>query len=402
MNVALCVVAVAGIGWSGTEIWQVVDGRLEINEACAGLVPAGRVLALSPAGGTISHRVAAEGTIDPDAALPQDCEIFSTEAGEKYGTSSGERWFFTGAVGAVPGDKAVVADDPLTNIIDPYSAGRTYPVQPLGGGITGVVTDAGVTVQLSCPEGESRGRPIKALWARASLQDPGRPFTENGQLTAHDRDILAETAVLTANNFAERLGCADRLPDAPDDIPALTEGPTPASGAAGTCAWYRKAGFARQPQLADQVLESRVDNTLWNEQCGLVVGTTRASNLAYSRADELKGLNEPRNPGDWFVSFHTYAGEDAKNVELTTDGHNELPEPAEPGKAGRSEGQPIWWASSVCHGQPQIHTMTMAYGYDRLTTPDYEKVFRAYVTDVTQRRGCTNVKFPATSTFRDN
>lgn len=81
VNVLLSLVAVAGIGWSGLEIWQVLYGRYQINEACAGLVPAGRVLALSPAGGSISHRVAAEGTIELNAGLPQDCEIFSTEAG---------------------------------------------------------------------------------------------------------------------------------------------------------------------------------------------------------------------------------------------------------------------------------------------------------------------------------
>ncbi|MET8248326.1 hypothetical protein ABZV31_30350 [Streptomyces sp. NPDC005202] len=44
--------------------------------------------------------------------------------------------------------------------------------------------------------------------------------------------------------------------------------------------------------------------------------------------------------------------------------------------------------------------MTIAYGYDRRATPAYEKVFRAYVDDVTARRGCTHVTFPASSTFR--
>lgn len=399
VNVLLSLVAVAGIGWSGLEIWQVLYGRYQINEACAGLVPAGRVLALSPAGGSISHRVAAEGTIELNAGLPQDCEIFSTEAGEKYGTDSGERWFFTGAVGVVPGDKAVIADDPISSILDSY-ADHTYLAQPLGGGITGLVSDTGVTVQLLCPEGKSDGESIKALWARASLMDPGPPFTENGQLTAHDRSVLAETAVLTANNLADRLGCADRLPDPPEDIPALTEGPTSASHADGTCAWYRKAGFARQKLLADQVLESRVDDTLWDESCGLVVSDTRARDLWYTHQDDLKDLDEPTRPGDWFVSFHTYSGEDAKYVELTVDGNNELPEPAEPGKAGRSRDESIWWASSVCDGAPQIHTMTVAYPYDKLTAPAYEKVFRAYVTDTAERRGCTDTKFPPSSTFR--
>ncbi|MER7199334.1 hypothetical protein [Streptomyces sp. CB01635] len=130
VNVLLCLVAVAGIGWSGREIWQVWQGRHQIDEACAGIVPPGRVLALSPAGGTLSHRQADEGTIELDAGLPQDCEIFSTEAGEKHGTSSGERWFFTGTVGALP-EQSVVTDDPLEELVD-FNGDPTYPVQPLG------------------------------------------------------------------------------------------------------------------------------------------------------------------------------------------------------------------------------------------------------------------------------
>ncbi|MCL8014509.1 hypothetical protein [Streptomyces sp. AS02] len=400
VNVVLCLTAVAGTVWSGTQIWQVLNGRHQINEACADLVPAGRVLALSPAGGTISHRVADEGTIDLDAALPQDCEIFSTEAGEEYGTDSGERWFFTAAVGTLPDDEPVIPEDPVDSLLDEWGD-HTYPGQPLGGGIAGVVTDTGVTVELPCPEGEADG-PVKTLWSRASLVDPGPPFTENGQLTAHDRNTLAQIAVTTANNLAGRLGCADRLPDPPQDIPALTEGPLPASRADGTCAWYRKAGFARQPRLADQVLESRPDDKLWDETCGLVLSDGREAEVAYSDAARRADVDRPSRPGAWFVSLHTYSGEDAKNVQLRRAIPRESPVLAEPGKAGRGDGDDsLWWASSVCDGRPQIHTMTIAWEYDELTTPAYEKVFRAYVDDVTHRRGCTNLKFPAHTTFTE-
>ncbi|MGW6359556.1 hypothetical protein ACWFR5_31425, partial [Streptomyces sp. NPDC055092] len=67
------------------------------------------------------------------------------------------------------------------------------------------------------------------------------------------------------------------------------------------------------------------------------------------------------------------------------------------GGAGR---HPVWWASSVCDGRPQIHTMTLALGYDRVATSRMAKVFRSYVSDVTERRGCSQVEFPASSTFR--
>jgi hypothetical protein len=396
VNVLLCLVAVAAIGCSGSEIWQVLRGRQQIDEACAGIVPPGRVLSLSPAGGTISHRVADEGTIELDAALPQDCEIFSTEAGEKHGTHTGERWFFTGAVGALP-EKSVVADDPLEDLLDPYG-GPTYPAQPLGGGVAGVVTDTGVMVQLPCPKGLSNGFPVTDVWARAELMDPGPQFTENGQLSSDDRQTLAEIAVAGANNLAERVGCADRLPDPPSDIPALTEGPVPAARAQGTCAWYGKAGFPRRRGLPDQVLESRTDDRLWDESCALLLSDSRARALWTAGADH--DIIDPGRPGQYFVSLHTYAGEEATTVRLTDTRYNEPLDNAEPGKAGRSSNDPVWWASSVCDGRPQIHTMTAALGYDRLMTPALEKVFRAYVTDVTERRGCSRVKFPAASTFQ--
>ncbi|MFF0013005.1 hypothetical protein [Streptomyces sp. NPDC005374] len=399
-NVLVCLVAVAGTIWGGKEIWQVLSGRHQIDEACAGLVPAGRVLALSPAGGTITHRVADEGTIQMgDLSGGQDCEIFSTGAGEKYGTSSGERWFFTGAVGLVPGDSRVLADDPMKELVDPSGA-PTHPAQPLGGGITGLVGDSGVTVQLPCADGESGRETVKGLWARAELANLGRPFSEDGQLSAGDRDTLAEIAVLTANNLADRLGCTERLPDAPRNIAALPAGPTPAADAKGTCGWYGRAGFAKQEQFPDQVLESRTDDRLWDEQCGLLVSTGRATGLYTAGSEAGDHLVRPERPGQWFVSLHTYSGEDAKNVYLTSTDGNETPEPAEPGKAGRSSEDPIWWASSVCDGAPQIHTMTIAYGYDRLMTAKLAEVFRAYVDDVAHRRGCTDVTFPAASAFR--
>ncbi|MHC3471133.1 hypothetical protein ACYF6T_20855 [Streptomyces sp. 7R007] len=401
VNVLLCLVAVAGSVWSGREIWQVLRGRYEIDQACAGLVPPGRVLALSPAGGTISHRLADEGTIELAAGLPQDCEIFSTEAGEKSGSRSGERWFFTGAVGAVGQGEALHPEDPFDDLLDPNGpyGDHTYAPQPLGGGIAGIVTDTGVTVELPCAKGESDGRPVGALWAKATFTEAETPFSDHGQLTAHDRGILADTAVQTANNLAARLGCTERLPDAPEHIPALTEGPTPVPAAEGTCAWYRRTGLARSSLYADQVLESRTDARVWDERCALVLSKGRAAGLYHAHAAETHGAGSPDRPGEYFASFHTYSGEDAKNVELPSLG-GDSPVDAEPGRAGRSTDNPIWWASSVCGGKPQVHTLTLSYGYDRIATPAYQRLFRAYVDDVTRRRGCTDVRYPAASTFR--
>jgi hypothetical protein len=401
VNALLCLAAMAGIGWSGKEIWEVLSGRRQIDEACAGLVPAGRVLALSPAGGTLSHRAADEGTIDLDAGLPQDCEIFSTEAGGRSGSHSGERWFFTGAVGAVGQGEELSPEGPWDEVVDPdgpYSD-HTYPAQPLGGGIAGIVTDTGVTVEIPCAKGESNGRPVKALWARASFAEPQTPFSEHGQPTAHDRGILAETAVTTANRLAARLGCTERLPDPPEHIPALVEGPTPVAKAEGTCAWYRRSGLADHAPYADQVLESRTDPQVWDERCALVLGRSRAHTLHDAHDGELPGVHRPDRPGRYFAAFHTYAGEAARHIRLPSLDSDEAVA-VEPGTAGRSGGEPVWWASSVCRGKPQLHTMTLSDGYAEVAAPAHEKVFRAYVDDVTARRGCTGVRFPAASAFR--
>lgn len=178
-------------------------------------------------------------------------------------------------------------------------------------------------------------------------------------------------------------------------------GPHPGlPGGRETCAWYREAGFPRDRDLADQVLESRTDARMWDERCVLVLSRSRANTVWSGHTGTLRGVDSPSRPGQWFVSLHTYSGDHAKNVRLHTGGSTDPGTRAEPGKAGRGGGDPAWWASSVCEGRAQIHTMTAACGYDKVVTPEPEKVFRSYVDDVTDRRGCTEVTMPAPATFR--
>ncbi|MFD8534534.1 hypothetical protein [Streptomyces rubrogriseus] len=395
VNVVLCLAAVVAIGWSGREIWLVWNNHRQIDAACGGLVPAGRVLDLSEAGGTITHRKLDDGSFDPDTGIPHDCEIFSTEAGERAGTDTGTRWFFTGAMGVLPAGQPRIADAPRNGPLD--ILGRaTYPPQPLGGDIAGRVTDSSVTVQLPCEEGTTEDKSVRALWARAELM-PRR----GSQVSGHDRDVLADTAVETANNLADRLGCADRLPDAPDHVPALTAGPVPAARAEGTCAWYGKTGLAGRSPYPDEVIESRTDGRVWDESCGLVLSLGHADRVYAKLADAHDWLSTPDTPGEWFVSLHTYTGPVAENLQLASTDDGETPEPAVPGKAGRGATDPVWWASSVCDGRPQVHTMTLGHpGYAKLVASRMEDVFRAYVDDVTTRRHCADVVFPGHDTFR--
>ncbi|MGW0606806.1 hypothetical protein [Streptomyces sp. NPDC002640] len=401
VNVLLCLAAVAGCVWGGTLIWQAVANRHRIAEACGGLVPAGSVLELSPAGGDVTLRQGDEGNIDLSEGFPQMCELFSTEAAEKAGTGAESRRFFTAAVGGLEhghGSPEKTYDSVLND--DNWYKSTTHPSQPLGKDIAGLVTDAGVTVSLPCPGGEVNGHSVEELWARAGL-DTGRPFTAaDGQITGHDRDVLAETAVATANNLAEKAGCEDRLPDPPEGIPALPEGDVPAARAEDTCAWYREGGFAKDPDRPDKVLESRVDDRLWDERCALVLSESRRSSAAETHR-RTRELDHPFRPGDWFVSFHTYRGERARNIHLDTMGHPAPGVPAEPGKAGRAADDSLWWASSVCAGKrPQVHTMTASSSYDRVVPRRrLEALFRAYVDEVTTRRDCASVTFPAPADF---
>ncbi|MET8831825.1 hypothetical protein ABZX40_38940 [Streptomyces sp. NPDC004610] len=390
-NVLFCLVAVAGIGFSGREIWQNAQARWQIDAGCGGLVPAGRVLALDRAGGEITHRLAEEGTIELDQLASegaQDCELFS----EKLGG----RWFFTGTVGVFPTAGFVVADNVISSPLD-QEGGETYPAQPLGGGITGSVDDLGVTVKLDCSGGELDGEPVDALWARAELH-ASVLWLEHGQPGDHDRNVLAETAVITANNLAERLGCAERLPDPPADVPALPEGTVPVGRAEGTCAWYRESGLAERDGFPDEALEGRVDDTLWDERCALILTEGEAWELYYDRAGGLESPDDPGEYGDWFITFHTYLGEDARKVKVPRIGDDPVTAPH--GTAGRGPDRAIWWASSTCDGRPQIHTMTIASGYDRLVAAETEDLFRAYVTEITDRRDCTDLAFPESGSFR--
>lgn len=60
----------------------------------------------------------------------------------------------------------------------------------------------------------------------------------------------------------------------------------------------------------------------------------------------------------------------------------------------------IWWASSVCDGKPAIHTLSLGNrSYGKHAARHFEPVFRAYVEDVTRRRGCTDVRLPDADAF---
>ncbi|PJE96914.1 hypothetical protein CUT44_15270 [Streptomyces carminius] len=399
----MCGTAVLAIGLSGWTLWEVWDRRHTVDEACAGLVPAGEVLALSGSGGEIT---AAE-EIEPDKPFAQACVLRSAEAAEALG-GSGTRQFFIARLATEPtGWTSEPVDDSFQDPLDPSNPWIRVPLvhQPVGGGITGEVTENGVAVRLPCPGVEHQGEEITAIRAAATLDLVAyREFGQDGQLRQADRDRLADIAVAAADNLAAELGCPDRLPEPPDGIPALNTEPVDPDEAAGTCAWYGAAGLHTGPAnssgwLPDQVLESRAGELVWQERCLLTVsGEARgATHLRhrddpayrrYREADEGRGL--------WWLSAESFFGDAAEQV-ATDPVHEERT--VEHGTGGYDRQGNAWWATSVCDGEPAVHVLTAGYPYVHGAGRHLEPVLRAYVEDVAERRGCTDAVLPTADDF---
>ncbi|MQA95780.1 MAG: hypothetical protein GEV11_14410 [Streptosporangiales bacterium] len=298
---AIVAVALVGLGggWLGADAWR---DRHAINEACAGLVPAGEVLELSPAGGTISGRVAEEGTVELGAGLPQDCEIFSTKAGELVNNDSGERWFFTGQVAIEPNDWEYEADDSVEDVLGQNRyGGPPYADEPLGGGMAGVVSPSRVMVRLPCAGGTYQGKPVTTVIGNAGLPP--------------------------------------------------------------------------------KVIESRVDDRLWEEHC-----------LLASEPTVIDG--EQERPWAGLASFF---GEPAKSVR--TDSIDDDAAAVRAGTAGFDDHGNTFWATSVCGGRPAVHTMTLSYPYAKANVRAYAPVFRSYVTALAVRRHCARLELPGPEAY---
>ncbi|MEE1941709.1 hypothetical protein V1L54_20260 [Streptomyces sp. TRM 70361] len=399
-NRLVCGTAVLAIGLSGWTLWEMWDRRNTVDEACAGLVPAGEVLALSGSGGEIT---AAE-EIEPDGPFAQACVLRSAEAAEALG-GSGTRQFFIVQLATEPtGWTSEPVDDSFQDPLDPSNPWIRVPLvhQPVGGGIAGEVTENGVAVRLPCPGGEHRGEEITAIRASATLDLVAyREFGQDGQLRQADRDRLADIAAATADNLAAELGCPDRLPEPPDGIPALNTETVDPDEAEGTCAWYGSADLDNSSGwLPDRALESRADELVWRERCLLTVsGEARgATHLRYRDDPAYRRYREAdEGRGRWWLSAESFFGDAAERVSPdTVDTDRAVVVPGSGGYDGRSNA---WWATSVCDGKPAVHVLTAGHPYVQGAGRHLEPVFRAYVEDVAERRGCTDVVLPTADDF---
>ncbi|NBE53923.1 hypothetical protein [Streptomyces boluensis] len=414
-NRLLVLFAVAAIGFGGYEIWTVWDNRRTIDEACAGLVPAGQVMSLEHGGG----RIEANSEHIDATAHRGVCRIYSTEAGEAWDGESGIRLFFEASVALEPEAEAEDVDHTYDPLLDenfhPYLDG------PVGSGIPGRVTDSGVGVKLACrADGEPNEDGVRNVVARAvSSGDGHTPLTTGRQMSQRTRDQLARIAVATANRLGEELGCTQRLPEPSDRVPPVQGKLIKAGAAEGTCDWYARWNRGRHaPAMPDQVMETAVDPDVWQEKCGLALGGGRAHALwerweKYEPDESGDGdsgdsgdagrdddLDAPTERAEMWASTQSWFGESAQHVRFDTADLDGAVPTAEPGKSGRAPKKAAWWASSVCDGQPAVHTLTLSHEYARALSADpmhalrLATLFRAYVEDVAKRRGCTRLNFP--------
>ncbi|MFD3616008.1 hypothetical protein ACFWWT_12345 [Streptomyces sp. NPDC058676] len=392
VNVLLCLVAVAGAGWSGPVLWDEWRTYRAVGAGCADLVPVGEVRGMDHASTVLRNRA----SLDLDA-LPSDCLIQNAgEDGDAYGAL-----LFQARVDAGPGSgRDVIVSEPGSELAERFARADV----PIGDGASGLAGPSEATVRLNCSDGTYRGRAVERIEVTASAAYTGTPPYYPKPATSGDRDRMASVAVTAANRLADRLGCSDRLPEPSADLPPVPEF-TAAGRADGTCAWYARTEWFPDEQLwlPDEAMGAPADAHAWRERCALRLSTDRARTLFDAAYAGTEGVDEGDAPtGDrdeaWWADVQTFYDQDTPDVFVgDTGSHKATDSPIEPGTAGRHEDTGLWWASSVCDGSPAVHVLRLHYGYDSWSAraaPHLMQLFRGYVTDVAARRSCTDLKFP--------
>ncbi|MFF4163681.1 hypothetical protein [Streptomyces sp. NPDC001741] len=403
-NKLLCVLAVAGIGLSLWVFVQEVIGlrdraesRERITEACGGLIDPDPILGLN--GGGID-RVKLSDEHETDLGeRSSGCLVYRVgDPGTTYG-------HFSMAVlrrSAEPDadetaqDRTEIdeqSDEPFRR---PYRDEKSSPgpvvshalPHPLGDGALGEYDEYKVTARAVC----EKGGKISSIEVSAVAQ-----YDE--PVTAEDRRTLAGLARQGVDRAADRTGCRADLPGLPAELaePEMKFGSAASTG--GTCDWYRRfLAQGERGSLPDRALAAPAGKASDHDACVLAVGekeTRRIYPGFVKTSDYPQSLEDVLKYLPWWVKTETYVGDGTRGLRT---GHFKQPTELTPGSAGTDSDQ-TWWASSVCGGRPAVHVLWVAYPYDRIAADRLESLFRAYVDDVTERRGCTDVVLPDAKDF---
>lgn len=417
-NQLVAMTAVFGIGAGSWGLWLETRDRLDvrasrekITKACEGLVDPDQVLSLN--GGTVRARA---GSSDEDsmydldnpdneaalAMLPTNCEIYRVgDPGTSYG-------HFLLSVRATPSDELaqVVSgwDDPFQMRMYDHAddvtrqADQSVPY-PLGDGLLGSYYDNSATVKARCTNDLGDTTSINTLAVAR--------YFENTEVTDHDRRTLAELARTAAARAADKLNCSAELPAVPAELPTprLTLGN--AKSADGTCAWYTDfLGTAERSRgtgerLPDRAQAAPTGARSHEESCLLAVSEKKARSFWPNLTEDERhrvSLQDVVRVAPLWLQTDSFFGDEAGEVKAESFGSDQTT--VRPGTAGRNRDSNVWWASSTCAGQPAVHTLSIDYPYDDVIKKQLRSLFKAYVDDVTARRGCTGVKFPQAATFR--
>ncbi|MFF3336222.1 hypothetical protein ACFYWX_43040 [Streptomyces sp. NPDC002888] len=412
LNRLVVIAAVFGIGLGGWGLWLETDEHLDraasrekITKACDGLVDPDQVLGLN--GGTARARPGSEpndSMFDLDnpnalATMPTKCLIY------RVGDPGTSYEHFLLSVWPTPSDEFAQIvdgwDDPFSHRMtdrtgDVTREADTSAPYPLGDGRLGVYYDNFVLVKAVCSDRPSGKTSINAMTvARYS------PAT---RVTDTDRHTLAELARTAAERAAAKVGCKADLPALPAELPTASRALVNAQSAKGSCGWY--ADFVAhngRGRLPDRALTAPVATHSPEESCLLAVSDEGVSRIWSGLTEKETGstsLRDVQRYAPWWLRTESYFGDEASEVKTQRFGRDQTS--IDPAKAGFADGANVWWAVSTCDGQPAVHTLSVEYPYEKHIRQQLQPLFRAYVTAVTARRGCTDVRFPPGSTFREN
>ncbi|MER6345034.1 hypothetical protein ACWC10_06345 [Streptomyces sp. NPDC001595] len=394
MNVVLCLAAVAGTGFGGSVLWDEWRTHREVADGCAGLVAVDDVRDMDYA-----ERDLRQSEQLDLSDLPSSCTLRNAGTGDRrYGIP-----LLRLRVDAGPERESA-------NVVTRDGFERPERWQrmevPAGGGVPALVGTGATTVRLGCPDGTYQDGPVGTLEVTARAAYTGLWSYEGRTPSEDERHRVASVAVRAANEAAGKLGCSARAAALPSRLPAVPA-LGPAARATGTCAWYARLNSpaAERPWLPEQVMATAATDEAWRERCVLAMTTGRAQTL-FDRSYDSDSSRASFRPGlepqyDWWADVQTFYGQDTPDVYLTDVALRDADDrPVAPGTAGRGDQDgTTWWATSVCDGRPAVHVLRAQYVYARAAAPHLEHLFRAYVQDVTTRRDCTGLKFPATADF---
>ncbi|GEC03852.1 hypothetical protein SSP24_15070 [Streptomyces spinoverrucosus] len=335
-------------GWlTADDIRDRASSERDINAACDGLVSAASVMDLQ--GGMVRAETSDYDRLDA-RELPSSCTVYK------------------------------VPSDDVTAVAD-----RRPEARQVGDGTLGWYGNWYTTIRAECGPGSSATAPkLLNVTARADYED----------VSAADRQRLARLARSAAKELADRIGCQTQLPQLPDHplepVPSALHS---AKAADGSCSWFaRHLKEQGQGRLPDRALAAPTRDANPIESCFLAVSPDQVGRIGDNLPDDQRRYaRSALTHSPWWLRTVSYFGPEAHTVGY--DDYADGDKVIEAGTAGHTHG--AWWASSTCDGKPALHTLSSSYVYDGvLGAKALSALFRAYVDDITKRRGCTDVIYP--------